>query len=165
MDPSISWLQPEHDGPAKALWLRLWHTHQEFDNLNITNGDSDTEICNTSQSTVSVSVSLTNEVNSDKSVFFNRRRKVENRATTRNLNLHENQIMGEYGGCPWRQKNFTYSQGVFGYVPCYSGKTYTSFYMYLCICCTHFLTFNQFRSRVQSTCHFTLFFLRFYTDC
>lgn len=112
MDPSICWLQPEQDGPAKALWLRLWHTYQEFDNLNIANGDSDTEICPANSSPA-----VSNNAHVDKNAFHRHRpRKAENRASTRNLNLQEHHIMGEYGGCPWRQKNFKYSRGVIGYV-------------------------------------------------
>lgn len=116
MDPSIAWLQPEQDGPAKAVWLRLWSTQKDFDNMNITNGDCDTDSLNSCVSLNSQStVSLTNGVNSDKSMYYaNRRRKIENRASTKGMNFYQDAIVGEYGGCPWRQKGFNYQRGVIG---------------------------------------------------
>lgn len=115
MDPSIAWLQPEQDGPAKSVWLRVWTTQKEFDNMNLTNGDCDTDSFSSSVSSNSqLTLSLTNGVNSDKSMYYNRRRKIENRASTRGMNLNHEAIVGEFGGCPWRQKNFNYQKGVFG---------------------------------------------------
>lgn len=105
MDPSISWLQPEQEGPAKVLWLRIWQTQQELDSLNIKDVDSDTD-------------SFTNGFNnqtmngkSDKSGSgqLYRRRKVENRPTTK-----LQKVVGEYGGAPWRLDKSRYGRGVVG---------------------------------------------------
>lgn len=115
MDPSIAWLQPEQDGPAKSVWLRVWTTQKDFDNMNITNGDCDTDSFNSCVTSNSqLTLSLTNGVNSDKSMHYNRRRKIENRASTRGMNLNHDAIVGEFGGCPWRQKPFNYQRGVLG---------------------------------------------------
>ncbi|XP_014209789.1 non-canonical poly(A) RNA polymerase PAPD5 isoform X2 [Copidosoma floridanum] len=35
MDPKIGWYQPEQFGPAKDLWLHIWETGKELDNLSI----------------------------------------------------------------------------------------------------------------------------------
>lgn len=115
MDPAIAWLQPELDGPAKSVWLRMWVTQKEFDNMNITNGDCDTDSFSSSVSSNSqLTLALTNGVNSDKTMYHNRRRKIENRASTRGLNHNHDAIVGEFGGCPWRQHNYNYQRGVFG---------------------------------------------------
>ena len=35
MDPKIGWYQPEQFGPAKDLWLNIWETGKEMDNLSL----------------------------------------------------------------------------------------------------------------------------------
>lgn len=35
MDPTIGWYQPEQFGPSKDLWLHIWETGKDLDNLNI----------------------------------------------------------------------------------------------------------------------------------
>lgn len=35
MDPKIGWYQPEQFGPAKDLWLHIWETEKDLDNLNL----------------------------------------------------------------------------------------------------------------------------------
>lgn len=115
MDPSISWFQQEQEGPAKLLWLRLWQTQLEFDNMNLKEGDNEMESINNA-------VNNQNQINagvingkSDKSnPFLLRRRKIENRASTRGLNLNPQKIVGEFGGCPWRRNDVIYGQGIIG---------------------------------------------------
>lgn len=43
-----------------------------------------------------------------------RRKMVDNRASTFNMNKNHAALIGEFGGCPWRVPNFHYSQGIFG---------------------------------------------------
>lgn len=38
----------------------------------------------------------------------------ENRASTYNLNLYQNRIIGKYNGSPWRPAGFEYPPGVLG---------------------------------------------------
>ena len=35
MDPKIAWYQPEQFGPAKDLWLNIWETEKDLDNLSL----------------------------------------------------------------------------------------------------------------------------------
>lgn len=150
MDPSIAWLQPEQEGPAKAVWLRLWTTQKDFDSLNIANGECDSDsVCTTnSQSTVSLTngtpagpapgfgptppsaTPITTATapppattaaagegqpqNKPAAYYPNRRRKIENRASTRGMNLNHAQIIGEFGGTPWRRNPHNYQRSVLG---------------------------------------------------
>lgn len=110
MDPSISWFQPEQEGPAKHLWLRIWQTQQEFENMNVKDGDNDMESLNNV-------INAQNQLNgkNDKSgPFLQRRRKVENRASTRGMYQHPERVVGEFGGCPWRKEGKVYSRGMVG---------------------------------------------------
>lgn len=118
MDPSISWFQPEQEGPAKVLWLRLWQTQLEFDHLNVKDGDNDMESINNTLNTQNPNAGLINGKmeKGTTSMYGPRRRKLENRASTRGLNRHPDKFIGEFGGCPWRKENFTYGQGVIGLV-------------------------------------------------
>lgn len=116
MDPSISWFQPEQEGPAKILWLHLWQTLQEFDNMNLKETDCDIEIVNnTLNNQNQTNISLMNGKNDKNNTFMPRRRKVENRASTRGLNRHPEKVVGEFGGCPWRKTNYKYGLGIVGY--------------------------------------------------
>lgn len=119
MDPSISWLQPEQEGPAKVLWLRVWQTQQEFDNMNLKESDCDAESANIVNSQQSQTGANVMNGKSDKNnMFVPRRRKVENRASTRGLNRHPEKVVGEFGGCPWLRlrENFNYGRGIIGSV-------------------------------------------------
>lgn len=120
MDPSISWFQPEQEGPAKILWLSVWQTQQEFDNMNLKENDYDVETMNNAIN-VNQNQANTNIINgkSDNktNIFVQpRRRKVENRASTRGLNRYPEKVVGEFGGCPWIRENFTYARGIIGLV-------------------------------------------------
>lgn len=115
MDPSICWFQPEQEGPAKRLWLRIWQTQQEFENMNVKETENEAEPLNNviiaqNQSNVNV----INGKNDKSASFFPRRHKVENRASTRGMFKHPEQVVGEFGGCPWRRDGFQYGRGIIG---------------------------------------------------
>lgn len=115
MDPSISWFQPEQEGPAKHLWLRLWQTQQDLDNMNIKETDIDVETLNNTINTQNQSnITIINGKSDNTNNFLPRRRKFENRASTRGMNSYPEKIVGEFGGCPWRKENFNYGRGVIG---------------------------------------------------
>ncbi|KAK9890976.1 hypothetical protein WA026_013313 [Henosepilachna vigintioctopunctata] len=112
MDPSNTWFPPEQEGPAKLLWLRIWQTQQELDRMNVNEGDIDIE-------------SFTNVINNQNTAVMNgksdksnnilpRRRRVDNRASTRFISRNPQKIVGEYGGCPWRQEHYNYGKGIIG---------------------------------------------------
>ncbi|XP_019869826.1 terminal nucleotidyltransferase 4B [Aethina tumida] len=103
MDPAISWLQPEQDGPAKLLWVRIWQTQLELESLNLKENDSDMDgITNGFHHT-------NREMNgkTDKSAIVSRRRKVDYRSGNRHKSFND-------GECPWRVSKFPYGLGVLG---------------------------------------------------
>lgn len=121
MDPSINWFQPEQEGPAKDLWLRLWQTQVDFDNMHVKDPiiENDLEAFNNSINNQNQQ-NLTNGTISSimgKSERINpsqfRRRKVENRASLRGLNRHP-EMLNEHGGCPWRRNDFNYGMDIQG---------------------------------------------------
>lgn len=109
MDPSISWLQPEQEGPAKLLWLRIWQTQQELDSMNLKDVDSDTEAFPNGYPN-----HIINGKTDKSGSFAQRRRKGDNRASTKMMSRHPQKVVGEFGGCPWRRDNFLYSKGIIG---------------------------------------------------
>ncbi|XP_014236265.1 non-canonical poly(A) RNA polymerase PAPD5-like isoform X1 [Trichogramma pretiosum] len=177
MDPKIGWYQPEQLGPAKDLWLNIWETGKELDNLNIrpqpnninNNNSADassttspvqnhqthqpansnpTMMRNASSSTTLTSqqdyIPLDNvnkypNNSSDSngrlshpgqttSNYYNpSKRKRENRASTYAMNDNYKQLVGVYGGCPWRIPHKTYSKGVIGL-----HEEIQDFFLYMC---------------------------------
>ncbi|CAK1543697.1 unnamed protein product [Leptosia nina] len=113
MDPYVGWYQPEQEGPAKRLWLRIWETQSETDKMNLKNLENANPNVNKSQDLVQI-----NEVNGEirNNNYFNptRRKANDNRASTFNLNQNHDALIGEYGGCPWRIPNYTYKPGILG---------------------------------------------------
>lgn len=114
MDPSISWLQPEQDGPARRLWLRLWQTQQDLDGMNLKDSDSG----NTNNDTEAINNAINSAQNGKGGEKFGQsrggQRRFENRASTRGMRRYPHKIIEEYGGCPWRKTDFQYSRGVIG---------------------------------------------------
>ncbi|CAG9860616.1 unnamed protein product [Phyllotreta striolata] len=106
MDPSISWLQPEQEGPAKQLWLRIWQTQQESDNMNLKDGD--VEVDSVINGFATHKVGLING-KTDKNAIHSRRRK--DRPASRSVHR---KLSGDFGGCPWRKPKFSYPKGVMG---------------------------------------------------
>lgn len=115
MDPAVAWYQPEQEGPAKRLWLRIWETQSEIDKMNLKNLENANPNVNKAQDFIPI-----NDVNGESrnNNYFNpARRKVnDNRASTFNLNKNHDALIGEYGGCPWRIPNYSYKPGILGWV-------------------------------------------------
>lgn len=116
MDPAVAWYQPEQEGPAKRLWLRIWETQSEIDKMNLKNLENANPNVNKAQDFLPI-----NDVNGENrnNNYFNpARRKVnDNRASTFNLNKNHDALIGEFGGCPWRLANYAYKPGILGWVP------------------------------------------------
>ncbi|KAG5899841.1 hypothetical protein JTB14_012312 [Gonioctena quinquepunctata] len=108
MDPSISWFQPEQEGPAKLLWLRIWQTQQEFDNMNLKEGDSEVETF-TNGFTMH-NTNIMNGKSDNNSTVLGRRRK-DARPTSR---MGNRKLADDHGGCPWRPFKYPYHRGVMG---------------------------------------------------
>lgn len=108
MDPSISWFQPEQEGPAKLLWFRIWQTQQELDNMNLKEGDGEMDTITNGFNTHN---NLIMNGKTDKCNNFSQRRRKDNRPSTRPLNRRS---VSDCGGCPWRQPKFAYQKGVMG---------------------------------------------------
>ncbi|XP_037873951.1 non-canonical poly(A) RNA polymerase protein Trf4-1 isoform X1 [Bombyx mori] len=125
MDPAVAWYQPEQEGPAKRLWLRIWDTQSELDKMNLKNIENANPNVNKAQDFIPI-----NDVNGENrnNNYFNpARRKVnDNRASTFNLNKNHDALIGEYGGCPWRIPNYAYKPGVLGL-----HEEIDHFYMYM----------------------------------
>lgn len=115
MDPSISWFQPEQEGPAKQLWLRLWQAQQDLDNMNLKEGDNDLESINNALNNQNQqNIGVLNGKNDKNIMFGPRSRKVENRASTRSFFRHPEKVIGVLGGTAWRKRDFPYSKGIIG---------------------------------------------------
>ncbi|XP_060533881.1 terminal nucleotidyltransferase 4B-like [Cylas formicarius] len=112
MDQCIAWFMPEQDGPAKVLWLRVWQTQQEIENMSLRDSDNDTE-------------PLTNGFNNQSAVIMNGRSDKSGNTRTRNTKSDNQHIrpsqrqmvrkfVTDYGGCPWRLEQCIYSKGILG---------------------------------------------------
>ncbi|CAG9837125.1 unnamed protein product [Diabrotica balteata] len=111
MDSSIYWLQPEQEGPAKHLWLRIWQTTQDSLNMNIKEGDSETEtITNGYITHGNNKVGLMNG-KTDKNATIARRRKEINRPTSRGSFRKSS---SEHVGNPWRPSKYLYRKTILG---------------------------------------------------
>ncbi|XP_071516564.1 terminal nucleotidyltransferase 4B-like [Panulirus ornatus] len=113
MDPNIGWYQPEQQGPARDLWARIWLTQQGLDNMNLNDANMNHEF-------IPLSVDDSDRTNKNTSVnannsYYNRtKRKRENRASTYGLNQNHKNLIGQFGGCPWRRVTSSYDLGVVG---------------------------------------------------
>ncbi|XP_039764496.1 non-canonical poly(A) RNA polymerase protein Trf4-1-like [Pararge aegeria] len=125
MDPYVGWYQPEQEGPAKRLWLRIWETQSETDKMNLKNLENANPNVNKAPDFIPLS-----EVNGESrnNNYFNptRRKANDNRASTFNLNQNHDALIGEYGGCPWRVPNYNYKPGILGL-----HEEIEHFYMYM----------------------------------
>ncbi|XP_047540021.1 non-canonical poly(A) RNA polymerase protein Trf4-1-like isoform X2 [Vanessa atalanta] len=145
MDPYVGWYQPEQEGPAKRLWLRIWETQSETDKMNLKNLENANPNVNKAQDFIPL-----NEVNGENrnNNYFNptRRKANDNRASTFNLNQNHDALIGEYGGCPWRIPNYNYKPGVLGL-----HEEIEHFYMYMSPTETEHLVRSTVVSRIRST--------------
>ncbi|XP_049879971.1 non-canonical poly(A) RNA polymerase protein Trf4-1-like [Pectinophora gossypiella] len=125
MDPAVAWYQPEQEGPAKRLWLRIWETQSEIERMNLKNLENANPNANKAQDFIPI-----NDVNGENrnNNYFNpaRRKMNDNRASTFNLNKNHDALIGEYGGCPWRVPNYAYKPGILGL-----HEEIEHFYMYM----------------------------------
>lgn len=121
MDPLLSWYQPEQEGPAKALWLRIWQTQQELESLNLKESNSDggdmeftngfNNANNHNNAVNATGTNLNGKVDPKSNSFNARRRKIDNRpATLRPGSRQKNN--GDF--FPWRREGFPYGRGVIG---------------------------------------------------
>ncbi|XP_012266386.1 terminal nucleotidyltransferase 4B-like [Athalia rosae] len=141
MDPNIGWYQPEQFGPAKDLWLHIWEAEiaeKGLDTLTLKNDNSSNTMGNKVQQDYISLDSVSSRVGEDRLAtrvqhntcnnYYNpSRRKGDNRASTYGMNYNHNALIGEYGGCPWRQLNKHYSKGVLGL-----HEEIEDFYSYMC---------------------------------
>ncbi|XP_012288663.1 non-canonical poly(A) RNA polymerase PAPD5 isoform X2 [Orussus abietinus] len=128
MDPTIGWYQPEQFGPAKDLWLHIWEAEKGLDILTLKNDSSSGTMVgsgNKLQQDYIPLESVNNRLGEERTNprvqhntcnnYYNpSRRKTDNRASTYGMNYNYEALVGEYGGCPWRQPNKHYSKGVVG---------------------------------------------------
>nr|CAD7195214.1 unnamed protein product [Timema douglasi] len=131
MDPTIGWFQPEQEGPAKDLWTRIWEAQKGLDKMNIS--DSSAGIGSKGNEHIP-SDNVTNSENQQNrtvtncNMYYNRtRRKRENPASTYEMNTNHVSLIGEHGGCPWRDPNKKYSHGIIGL-----HEEVEDFYQYMC---------------------------------
>lgn len=114
MDPAIGWFQPEHEGPAKELWLRIWEA------LKPTQMPSDMD--KSEQSSKSLDFIPLESEDSNRSAKTNPvmnganglKRFRENIASTYGLNIYRDALIGKHGGTPWRTPGKTYAPGILG---------------------------------------------------
>lgn len=144
MDPAVAWYQPEQEGPAKRLWLRIWETQSDLDKMNIKNlENANPNVIKTPE------IVPMNEVNGDNrnNSYFNptRRKTNDNRASTFNLNKNHDALIGEYGGCPWRIPNYNYKPGILGL-----HEEIEHFYMYMSPTETEHLLRSTVVTRIRS---------------
>ena len=104
MDPVIGWYQPEQEGPARQLWSRI----AEARSVPMTD--------NNSNSKAPDFIRIDSPDDRTNPTHHPPRKKIDNRASTYNLNHDHANLIGKYGGCPWRELRPKYDRGVIGYV-------------------------------------------------
>ncbi|XP_046609764.1 terminal nucleotidyltransferase 4B-like isoform X1 [Neodiprion virginianus] len=128
MDPNIGWFQPEQFGPAKVLWSQLWEAEiaeKRLDILTLKTDNTSNAMGNKVQQDYISLDSVSSRVGEDRlaprvqlstcNIYYNpSRRKGDNRASTYGMNYNSDALIGEYGGCPWRQPDKHYLKGVLG---------------------------------------------------
>ncbi|KAL0270141.1 UNVERIFIED_CONTAM: hypothetical protein PYX00_007638 [Menopon gallinae] len=115
MDPAIGWFQPEHEGPAKELWLRIWES------LKPTPLPSDMDKSEQGSKALDY-IPLEGEDNNNRNAKNNNvgnggngiRRFRENLASTYGMNVNRDALIGRHGGTPWRTPGKTYLPGILG---------------------------------------------------
>ena len=118
MDTRIGWYQPEQQGQAKDLWVRMWLTEQGTPNNNMNENDNNNcSIDNPDYIPLNGESNRTSKTDSpvsDYNYYNPAKRKRENRASTFGLNENCNELIGVFGGCPWR-RHTPYGLGTIGY--------------------------------------------------
>ena len=114
MDPAIGWFQPEHEGPAKELWLRIWES------LKPTPMPSDmdkTDLGSKSLDFIPIENDDGNrgtKGNAGMNGGNGIKRFRENIASTYGMNINRDALIGRHGGTPWRTPGKTYLPGILG---------------------------------------------------
>ncbi|XP_034257119.1 terminal nucleotidyltransferase 4B-like isoform X2 [Thrips palmi] len=107
MDPVIAWYQPEQEGPARQLWSRIAETRC----VPMTDNNSNTKATK-AQEFIPIDSSCPDDRTTPS--HHPPRKKLDNRASTFNLNLDHANLIGKHGGCPWRELRSKYDRGVVG---------------------------------------------------
>ncbi|XP_066599303.1 terminal nucleotidyltransferase 4B-like [Prorops nasuta] len=135
MDPTIGWYQPEQFGPAKNLWLQIWEAEKGLDTLTLKNDTSSNVMMGLKLQQQDYIALDTMNTRTDNRVQHNTcnnyynpsKRKSDNRASTYGMNYNYENLVGVYGGCPWRVPNKHYSKGVIGL-----HEEIEDFFIYMC---------------------------------
>ena len=99
MDSKISWFQPEQDGPSKDYWMKVWDTFQKNPSKNL--HDRKPHEPGTSQQSQYQHMQYQHqhqviEGNDPSNIWTN------NWASTYSMNRNQENLIGGFGGCPWR---------------------------------------------------------------
>jgi hypothetical protein len=78
--------------------------------MNIKDVDSDTETFPNGFA----SHIMNGKTDKSGTTFIQRRRKGDNRASTKMMSRNPQKVVGEYGGCPWRKDPNRYDRGIRG---------------------------------------------------
>jgi non-canonical poly(A) RNA polymerase PAPD5/7 len=140
MDPTIGWYQPEQEGPAKVLWSRIWDdASKRLNNLNLNSlmesrdfipldlrddvvghlGHHHHHQQQQQRSTNHYHQQQqhhNHHQNSNHLYNRTRRKANDNRASTFGMNANQHELIGTYGGCPWKflREGGLYSKGIMG---------------------------------------------------
>jgi hypothetical protein len=130
MDPKFGWLQPEQEGKAAELWLRVWEAQVGIAAMGLINGssDHDNNIPNANgrhPSSYSTNAANGGNGNNNRNGYSNgvqngqsKVGKVDNnkaRVYGPSLGFHNRMHITHQRGCPWMVPGKTYSRGPIGY--------------------------------------------------
>ncbi|CAG7731323.1 unnamed protein product [Allacma fusca] len=135
MDPKIGWYQPEQEGPAKELWVRIWEAQAGLNSLhfvnngNGTNNEKTEDYNNIPYNCAKLHSAINTSVNSQNHMYYHQNfsnpmnripneanNNRGNRARTYGLGVNNNVKMNYMNkrGCPWILEDKIYSRGVIG---------------------------------------------------
>ncbi|KAK6635937.1 hypothetical protein RUM44_001191 [Polyplax serrata] len=114
MDPAIGWFQPEHEGPAKELWLRIWESLKP---TPIPSEMDKNEQGSKSLDFIPLETDDSNRGGKGHTAINGAnglKRCRENIASTYGMNINRDALIGRHGGTPWRTPGKRYLPGVLG---------------------------------------------------
>ncbi|CAH1393317.1 unnamed protein product [Nezara viridula] len=105
MDPKIGWFQTEQEGPSKEYWMKVWDNFQRTVGHvgSKTVAERKSQELGTSQHLPLQQQQKENLEGADPANVWN-----NNWASTYFMNRHRDNLIGNYGGCPWRPPNKLY---------------------------------------------------------
>jgi len=126
MDPKFGWLQPEQEGKAAELWMRVWEA--QVGGLGGMTNDHDTNNIPKGATPTNNATPHANGNNNAKNNRYNaysngvqqygannKTGKVDNKARVYGLWLQNNRVNNSHQrGCPWMIPGKTYSKGPIG---------------------------------------------------